>query len=63
LVWWTSKPRRIASKVLMLKSTVPASWIADASQSMRRGSHDVGRHRLGPRIGPCSTLTASLYWR
>ena len=33
----------IARKVLMLKKTVPTSWIEVASQSIRRGSHDARR--------------------
>jgi hypothetical protein len=48
------------ANVLMLKNSVPASWMADASQSIRRGSHDAGLHRArAPRTGPRSTLTAS----
>src|SRR5262249_44654238 len=36
LYWFASSPRRSASKVLMLKKIVPATWTAEAHQSSPR---------------------------
>src|SRR5664280_1974702 len=49
----------------MLKKTVPMSCTDEATQSMRRGSHDAGLHlpRPAPGSSVLSTLTASEYCR
>ena len=58
----SSRLSSIARKVLMLKKTVPTSWIEVASQSIRPGSQETKRVPRGAAGSGRAVLTTSRYW-